>query len=222
MKIVRQRPEQTDVNMETSSTSEEGPDDKFRQARSFMVAVYEIVVCRWGDPNTLPFLHTILAFMYHISRYPAAMMHLKEEFPWKLTAVMLNYLHRSANLDARIHSEDFPGAHENDTPRPLPEDFAMRGLIYTQDYYPVSWFKDSKLEENEKWFELASTDHQRKERLLWLGRRLATSGQWLTWDNATRQFGVAESYANLSLESVDNLACRLGELRITKRNRRSS
>ena len=196
MKIVRQRPEQTDVNMEASSTSEGGPDDKFRTARSFMVAVYEIVVRRWGDPNTLPFLHTILAFMYHVSRYPAAMVHLEKEFPRKLTALMLNYLHRSCQSEHGIDSADFPGAHKNDTPRPLPEDFALRGLIYTEGYYPISWFRNSKVEEDEKYFELASMTNQRKERLLWLGRRLATSGQWLIWDNETRQFGVAEPYAN--------------------------
>jgi len=207
MKIVRQRPEQTDVNMEASSTSEGGPDDKFRTARSFMVAVYEIVVRRWGDPNTLPFLHTILAFMYHVSRYPAAMVHLEKEFPWKLTAVMLNYLHHSCQFEPRIDSEEFPGAQKNDTPRPLPEDFALQGLIYTEDYYPISWFRDSKVEEDEKYFELASMTDQRKERLLWLGRRLATSGRWLTWDNETRQFGVAEPYANdaedVPLEDLD-------------------
>jgi hypothetical protein len=196
MKIIRQRPEQTDVKMEASSASEGGPDDKFRQARSFMVAVYKIVVRRQGDPNTLPFLHTILTFMYHVARYPAAIFHLEKQFPWKLTAVMLNNLYRPCEFDLRIDSEEFPGAQENDSPRPLPEDFALRGLVYAEDYYPVSWFRGSKVEEDEKYFELASMIDQRKERLLWLGRRLAASGRWLTWDTAAREFGVTESYAN--------------------------
>lgn len=196
MKIIRQRPEQADVDMEESTTLKGGPDDKFAKARSFMVSVYEIAVRRWGDPNILPFLHTILAFMLHVSRYPSAMVHLEKEFPWKLTAVMLNHLYHSCKFDLRIDSEEFPGALKNDSPRPLPEDFALRGLIYTEDYYPISWFKDSKVEEDEKYFELASMTDQRKERLLWLGRRLAASSKWLTWENATRKFGVAEPYSN--------------------------
>ena len=197
MKILRQRPEQTDINMEGSLNLESGPDEKFIKTRSFMVSVYKIAVRRWGDPNTFPFLHTILAFMLHVSRYPAAMAYLEKEFPWKSTELMLDSLYHSSASpsELRIHQEEFPGAQKNDSPRPLPEDFALRGLVYTEDYYPVSWFKESKVEEDEKYFELPSMADQRKERILWLGRRLAASGKWLTWDDRTRKFGVAEPYA---------------------------
>ncbi|CAH0054106.1 unnamed protein product [Clonostachys solani] len=33
-----------------------------------------------------------------------------------------------------MESEEFLGALKNDTPRPLPEDFAIRSLVYTEDY----------------------------------------------------------------------------------------
>lgn len=192
-KIIRQRPEEVEAASDDANAPQ--PEDKFIKARTFMTSSYEIAIRRWGDPNTLPFLHTILAFMHHCSRYPTAMVHVEQQFPWKLTAVMLNYLYHSCKFDLRIDSEEFPGPYRSDTPRPLPEDYAMRGLIYTEDYYPISWFRDSKVEEDEKYFELASMTDARKERLLWIGRRLAVSGKWLTWDNEARKFGVTEPYA---------------------------
>jgi hypothetical protein len=82
----------------------------------------------------------------------------------------------------------------------------MRGLLWTEEYYPIRWFKDSLVEEGEKDFELPSMGDQRKERVLWLGRRLAVSGNWLTWDEKARTFGVAERFAasaeDISLEAV--------------------
>ena len=148
-----------------------------------------------GGSQHVAFHPQILAFMFHCSRYSTAMDHLKDQFPWKLTAVMLNNLYRSCKFDLRIDSEEFPGPYRSDTPRPLPEDYAMRGLVYTEDYYPVSWFRDSKVEEDEKYFELASMTDARKERLLWIGRQLASSGLWLTWDDEASKFGVKEPYS---------------------------
>ncbi|CAG9996048.1 unnamed protein product [Clonostachys byssicola] len=179
------------------SADEAVPDAMFPKARDFAMNVYKIVALRFGDPNTLPFLHTFLAFMWHMSKFPIAITHLEREFPWHLTATMLNHTFQSCGFEARMESEEFPGALKNDTPRPLPEDFAMRSLVYTEDYLPSQWFKDSKVEEDEKQFELASMVDQRKERLLWLGRRIASTGRWLTWNDTSRRFGVADEWADL-------------------------
>ena len=193
-KIIRQGPEEIQTSADPAPKSK--PDVNFPKARRFMMESYEVAIRRWGDPNTFPFLHTILAFMLHCSRYPTAMDHLKQQFPWKLTAFMLNNIYRSCKFDLRIDSEEFPGPYRSDTPRPLPEDYAMRGLVYTEDYYPASWFHDSQVEEDEKYFELASMMNPRKERLLWIGRRLASSNSWLTWDVVARKFGVTRPYSD--------------------------
>ncbi|KAF4124398.1 hypothetical protein GMORB2_5064 [Geosmithia morbida] len=238
------------------STREPGPNDTFIKARSLLVKAYTTIVSRWGDYNTLPFLHTILAFLDHASQYPEAMRHIEEEFPWHLTAVMLNYIlpkpvgnvdgdgddngdgdgggggggddgnnvwekgkktsktkkmkGKGANaLDAQAHNAHvahvrqriddtatFPGPYKGETPRPLPEDFAMRGLVYTEDYYPIYWFRDSRVEEEEKFFEMTSMMETRKERILWLGRRLANHKRWLTWDGEGHgRFDVVDKYA---------------------------
>jgi hypothetical protein len=75
-----------------SAISEAMPDEKFKPALKFGVSTIKTVINRWGDTNTLPFLHTILVFMNYMTRYPAAMNHLEAEFPWKFTALMLNSL----------------------------------------------------------------------------------------------------------------------------------
>jgi hypothetical protein len=174
----------------------------FLKARSFMMRTYGVVTRRWGDPNTLPFVHSVLAFMRNVSQEPRAMKHLDKEFPWQLTSTMLNYLNTSIAPSARVDSKDFPGPVENDTPRPFPEDFAMRGLVYTDDYFPTPWFKDCTLEEEEKSIELASMTDGRIERILWLGRRLAQDGHRLTWDDEAQRFGVADDYAVLPEDTI--------------------
>jgi hypothetical protein len=105
-----------------------------------------------------------------------------------------------------MDSEAFPAAVKGDSPRPLPEDFKMRGLVYAENLFPENWYRDARVEEDEKQFELPSMTDQRKERILWLGRRMAGNGTHLTWNESTRQFGVAEACAakgeDVSLDAV--------------------
>lgn len=69
-----------------------------------------------------------------------------------------------------MNSSTFPGLENEGHYRPLPEDYAMRGLIYTEGYFPPKWFPDETVEDDERYFEQASTEGDRKERLLWLGQ----------------------------------------------------
>ncbi|KAF5707532.1 RNA polymerase II holoenzyme cyclin-like subunit [Fusarium mundagurra] len=50
----------------------------------------------------------------------------------------------------------FPLPEKDQLPRLLPEDFAMRGLLYTEDYLLNDWFRNDNIDEDEKYFELAS------------------------------------------------------------------
>ncbi|RSL49327.1 hypothetical protein CEP53_009188 [Fusarium sp. AF-6] len=193
MRAMAQKPEETDVAMDGSSIVEANPDETFKQALSFAVRIIETVMRRWGDTNTLPFLHSVLVFMNHMTRFPGAMSHLEAAFPWKLTALMLNSQLVSCEADYEVHS-DFRLPEKGQLPRPLPEDFAMRGLIYSEDYFPQEWFKNDKIDEDEKYFELGSMVEERKDRILTLGCKIATSGSWLIWDPATRQFSVPAKY----------------------------
>ncbi|KAI8680008.1 EST1-DNA-bind domain-containing protein [Fusarium keratoplasticum] len=199
MRAMSQKPEDNDVAMDGSSIVEANPDETFKQALDFAVRIIETVMRRWGDTNTLPFLHTVLVFMNHMTRFPGAISHIEGAFPWKLTSLMLNSLLVSCEAGYEVHS-DFRRP-ERELPRPLPEDFAMRGLIYSEDYFPSDWFKNDKIDEDEKYFELGSMVEERKDRILSLGCKMATSGSWLIWNPDTRQFTVPAKY-DVELEDV--------------------
>ncbi|KAF4952455.1 hypothetical protein FSARC_12627 [Fusarium sarcochroum] len=194
------KPEEPFVAMVVSTISEAAPDETFDIALTFAVRIIETVVRRWGDTNTLPFLHTILVFMSHMTRYPAAISHLEKVYPWKLTSLMLNSLLVSCEPGYKVQSH-FRVPEKDQLPRPLPEDFAMRGLLYAEDYFPNDWFRNDKIDEDEKYFELASMSQERKDRILSLGSKIATSGTWLLWDEETSQFSVPEKY-DIELEDV--------------------
>ncbi|KAK4069273.1 hypothetical protein Trihar35433_5852 [Trichoderma harzianum] len=100
---------------------------------------------------------------------------------------------QSCKFEPRMDSAVFPGAENQDHYRPLPEDYAMRGLIYTEEYFPLKWFSGEVVEEDEKYFEQASMVDARKERILWIGRQIASVGKWLLWDENAR-FTVPDEY----------------------------
>ncbi|KDN63205.1 hypothetical protein CSUB01_09938 [Colletotrichum sublineola] len=167
------------------------PNQRFLDALDFVVRTHKVVFRRFKDPNVNPYLHVTLSFLYHMSHFPTAMGYIEEAIPWKLISLMLNEHLKSCSVD-RIESEDFPRSND-ETPRPLPEDFAQRGLLWVEKYYPEDFFT-SKPDDDERYFERASMTVDRQERCLWLGYCLATPGKWLTYDKSTRQFGVPPQY----------------------------
>ncbi|KAF4426141.1 Telomerase-binding protein EST1A [Fusarium austroafricanum] len=48
-------------------------------------------------------------------------------------------------------------------PRPSPEDFAMRGRLYSDDYFPNNWFRNDKIDEDEKYLEMHSISEESNE-----------------------------------------------------------
>ncbi|KAJ4167372.1 hypothetical protein NW754_011187 [Fusarium falciforme] len=191
--LMRAISEEIDVATDGSSIAEANPDETFDQALTFAVRIIETVMMRWGDVNTLPFLHTVLVFINHMARFPAAIARIERHFPWKRTSLLLNYLLPSLGPKYEFDS-CFRLPENGQVPRPLPEDFAMRGLIYTGDYFPDEWFNNDEIDEDEKFIERRSMGRERKDRLISLGRRIATSGSWLIWDEETRRFTVPEEY----------------------------
>ncbi|ENH72037.1 Telomerase-binding protein EST1A [Fusarium oxysporum f. sp. cubense race 1] len=201
MRAMSKKPEETDVTMDGNTISEATPDETFKLALEFATRTISRVLYRWGDTNTLPFVHAILVFMNHMTQHPAAISHLEDAYPWKLTSIMLNTLLLSCEPGYEIRGH-FHQPEKDQLPHPLPEDFAMRGLLYAEDYFPEKWFSNDKIDEDEKYFELPSVSEERKGRILSLGHRIASSGNWLLWNGETRQFEVPEKYdVKISLDS---------------------
>ncbi|KAK1503898.1 uncharacterized protein CCOS01_16973 [Colletotrichum costaricense] len=189
------RADDADVPMEGAETVA-APTQKFLDALDFAARTHDVVLRRFGDENIRPYLHVTLSLLQHLSQFPAAMGLIEEKMPWKLIALLLNtIMPAEMSLEAIkiIESEDFPRPDKGE-PRPLPDDFAQRGLLWVDKSYPSDWFTATKVDDDEKYFEVASMMEERSQRCLWLGCRLATSGKWLTYDEEAKQFGVVSQF----------------------------
>ncbi|KAI1309624.1 hypothetical protein F5Y03DRAFT_67500 [Xylaria venustula] len=189
--IMRSIHSQSDEKQEQGMTTEienVKPSKFFEDALYLTMGTHEVVFHRHDDANVLPYTHVVMVFMFYLTRVPGALQHLEHLFPWKLLSLMLNGLLSSYdNLD-RIRSDAFP-RESNDPPHPVPEDFALEGLVFV-NHYPSDWFANDKIDDDEKYFEMASMTDVRRERILWLGHKIAQSGRGLTYDEKTNQFGV--------------------------------
>lgn len=163
---------------------------RFHDGENLANETLKIVLQRVGDPNVLPFIHVTLVFMYFAARHPRIMRCLDTNFPWQLLVTMLNPLLASCRTLERIESTAFP-LPVKDHVRPFTEDFAMRGLLWAEDYYPESWFANDKVDDEEKHLEVASMVSERKERILWLACRIAGAGSPLYYDQESSQFSAS-------------------------------
>ncbi|KAI8963082.1 hypothetical protein F5Y11DRAFT_346936 [Daldinia sp. FL1419] len=71
-------------------------------------ATCDIVLRRLGDFNTLPFLHAVLVFIFHLTHYPDALVLIEKAIPWKLISLQLNSLLLYYCDHNRIYSNQFP------------------------------------------------------------------------------------------------------------------
>ncbi|TGO07446.1 hypothetical protein BTUL_0275g00080 [Botrytis tulipae] len=196
---------EADVDMDESRDEPSPSMIAFRHAQNLNYSTLEIVLKRIGDPNVLPFIHVSLVFLFRMSQFSSAMNLLAPAFPWKSLAVMLNTLLRFYKSLDRIENDKFPLAEKDDI-HPFPEDFGMRGLLWSEKYFPENWFLNMKTDEEERNHELASMLEQRKERILWLACRIADAGPWINFDSSNPEFSVQDSDAELEDMSFDTMA----------------
>jgi hypothetical protein len=214
MKTIRpQRPEdEPDMSVSSADNLEQQTGKLLDGALKISQGTYKVVFPRLGDPNILPFLHVTLTFVYHLTRFPNALALIEKRFPWKLLSALLNSILLSYRDYDRIQSGDFPTQGKEQAPRPLPEDFAMNGLVWVESgYYPQDWFSNEKIDDDEKYFEVASMTDERKERVLWLACRIADSDncEWLEYNQEAHEFRVKQGYQgedNTTTKDTDMLS----------------
>ncbi|RFU26395.1 hypothetical protein B7463_g9949, partial [Scytalidium lignicola] len=175
---------------EDISMDETSADNHFDKANYLFNATFSIVLQRIGDPNVLPFIHVTLAFMLRMASFPGAMSFLDDSLPWTLLAATLNTLLGAYKTPIRLESNTFP-VPEKETPKPFPDDYALRGLLYVEDYFPADWFATEAVDEDEKTYEPASINDHRRERILWLAIQIARAGKWLIYDADNMKFTVS-------------------------------
>jgi Est1 DNA/RNA binding domain len=140
-----------------------------------------IVATKPGDRNTVPFICTILAFIWSFSFIPGALIYIEPYIPWLGLVMFLNTSGRSGVKVAEVESEQFEKSLHG-LGRQLPEDFLIRGLAWSPYYYPSNFFTEKVsdfstekvVDEEDRQLELPSHTTPRAQRCLWLGVRIAT------------------------------------------------
>jgi hypothetical protein len=159
------------VNSDISSQfSKLSRDVAFASACRLTFSTLGLVLRRIGDKNVLPHVHVLLAFLSSLSTIPYVSC-LADKAPWDEVVVFLNTLSKSERLDPLI-ADLFPSSDMSDNV-PLPEDYLIRGQVWSQWYFPEQWF-GGEHDEEERSLELASTTKDRTERILRLGERIAS------------------------------------------------
>ncbi|KAL4800193.1 hypothetical protein BDV19DRAFT_353589 [Aspergillus venezuelensis] len=154
-----------------------------------------IMLGQIGNKNIYPSFHTSLAFLWCLSRTPASMKRIEVLVPWKQIATFLNTLTRNNPDFTGIEGTEFP-AKGDETPW-LPEDFLIRGQIWSQYLYPDGFFNGSPTADEGRNIEPPSKDIARAQRCLWFGVRLATFNRWITYDANARTFSPTEFASKL-------------------------
>jgi hypothetical protein len=101
--------------------------------------------------------------------------------------------------ETEVNPDDKGGGPPARAPRrrPLPDDFAVRGFSWVERYFPDRWFvTNERVDDDDKYFEVPSMLEERRERVVWLGCRIAEreDGKWLRLDKETRGFAVNPAY----------------------------
>ena len=156
-------------------------------------AILAIFLKKAQDNNVYPLLHVYLTFIWSLVIVQQAWSPvvnetvwkiIEKDIPWGAVCSFLNTLLAEPEaMTARVWAEDFPKQH-----KPLPEDFVMRGQLYTWRYFPPTWFTDAIIDDDERMLDSPLTVRARKERLLWLGNRIASVRLTTTVVNSTNAF----------------------------------
>lgn len=168
------------------------------QALRLVNATHNIVFRRLGDLSILGYLHCTLVFIDYLTCSDSAVRLVGRDLPWKRLSVLLNTVLPDDKLSlARTDRPDFPHPGPAKGPvRPLPDDFALRGLPWVDKYLPKDWFGEPAVDEDERFMETPSVLEERKVRVLHLARRIAawSKGEWLSYDEGQRTFGTSKQY----------------------------
>ncbi|KAL3463993.1 hypothetical protein BJX64DRAFT_276178 [Aspergillus heterothallicus] len=148
-----------------------------------------VMLSQMGNKNMLPSLHTSLAFLWCLAQTPSGIKHIEVAVPWKQIAKFLNTLIRNFTDFGLIESPGFPVQNED---KWLPEDFLIRGQVWSQRLYPSDFFIKAPNADEGRNLEPPSRDLSRVHRCLWLGVRLAKFNRWMTYDSDVQRFSATE------------------------------
>lgn len=131
---------------------------------------FSIVLDQIGNKSVYPTVHVALAFIWCLADSNDSIKHVEAFVPWSNIVRFLNTMIRDdTDIDA-IESEDFPIPEDR---RQLPEDFCVRGHLWSRNYYMPDFFENYPEEHDGRWVETPSLSVFRAYRCLWVGVRIA-------------------------------------------------
>ena len=164
-------------------------------ARILANCAHKVVFRCFGDPHVLSYMHVTLVFIRDLITFPEALEYVVQDFPWKLLSLHLNALLDGFTSFSLIESKAFPEPDVQESSWPLPEDFAMRGLLWSDKYFPRRWFDSDEADDGERYFETTSLHEKRKKRVLYLACRIAAESQgYLKYDSESQRFSVTPRF----------------------------
>ncbi|ODM18146.1 hypothetical protein SI65_06017 [Aspergillus cristatus] len=140
-----------------------------------------------GDANVFPAVHAYLAFIWCMARNGTSIRHIELVVPWRKLTVFLNAMIWS-NTDFRVMERDEIPVTEDK--RCFPEDFLLRGQVWSQRYFSADYFEGALAEDDG--LRASSMDVARMYRCLWLGVQLAGFNLWIIYDSTSQKFSVTQ------------------------------
>ena len=142
----------------------------------------------WERNYVLPMVHVKLVFLWCISSIPDAIELLGEAIPWEDICSYLNHFKIEESWrDTIWNGATFPST-AGTSGRPPPEHYIIRGQVYTQGFFPKTWFVDAKVDDEERMVEQSSHDAYRTIIVLWLAARICSLNRWINFDKNTQSF----------------------------------
>lgn len=165
----------------------------FNHALDMTVFTLKLVLQRSSDRNVLPHVQILLAFLLVLADIESFSLSVQREYvddildrmPWEDFASFANTLADSEEFGFRYETDSFLQPEARDV-GPLPEDYLLRGQIWTQSIFPTDWWGDGEIYAGGKLIEDASTARKRGERTLNHMYRLASRNKWIWYDKATK------------------------------------
>jgi hypothetical protein len=170
-------------------------DFAFSRACHLTFSTLALILRRIGDKNILPHVHVLFAFLSTAVSISYVSASLCDIAPWSEIVAFLNTLSKSERHEPLITGDLFPNQDQNDS-RPLPEDYLIRGQVWSQSYFPEWWF-GGEHDEEERSLELASTIRSRTERILRLGQQIASYERWIHYDRTSNTWSVSSVFAQV-------------------------
>ena len=114
---------------------------------------------------------------------------IKADIPWTRLEAFLNDVVVQNNMNLNIANR-FP--HSAKVERPLTEDYVRQGLLYGRNYTSQEYLDEAKVDSDEQAIEALSMATQRKQRMFYLAREIASvrspSYAWYTFQSLMLHF----------------------------------